>query len=60
MDFFYSKEDDFRLEQTIVKRGQLAMITGQTGGVKLISDEENPGIVHVGITDLPGTAERVE
>ncbi len=36
------------------------MITGQTGGVKLISDEENPGIVHVGITDLPGPAERVE
>lgn len=60
MDFFYSKEDDFRLEQTIVKRGQLAMITGQPGVVKLISDEENPGIIHVGITDLPGPAERVE
>lgn len=56
MDFFYSKEDDFRLEQTIVKRGQLAMVTGQPGVVKLISDEENPGIIHVAITNLPGPA----
>ena len=35
---------------------EILLLNGQPGVVKLISDEENPGIIHVAITNLPDPA----
>ncbi|MGN1204044.1 MAG: HutD family protein [Lachnospiraceae bacterium] len=49
MDFFYSPEEDFQINQQLIKRGQLAMITGQRDKVKIDTKSGNPGVIHVSV-----------
>lgn len=58
MDFFYSSECDFRIEQQTIKHGQLAMVTGQSRMVQITTALDHPGVIHV-FVDLYGEEESV-